>query len=209
MAHAEEEDDEREEEPSRVRDPKREEQKHRAPGEVAGALAEDRAGDMAAIELSRGEQVDRGHEEPYPARERGGMSAEGVEEGLRKEALEEPVKERTHRHFPAPANHRRPCVRGAEKQPDDRDRDSDREPNEGPGDSDFEERLPVRDRIPHRDERAKGPEDRDGRDEEREGGADPVPLCHHVVPHLVGSQDREEGDREAQEAEHERLEGGE
>src|SRR5439155_2763893 len=71
VAHSEEEDDQGEQEPARVDRPEGEEEEDRAPGEELVPLPEERAGDVPAIELAGREEVDRGHEEPDPARERG------------------------------------------------------------------------------------------------------------------------------------------
>ena len=83
--------------------------------------------------------------------------------------------------------------RGRQREAGQRDRDRDRESDEGSRHPDVQEGPPVRDRIPHADERAERAEGRDRRQEERERRPDVVSLGDDVMAHLVASEDREEG----------------
>src|SRR5439155_135566 len=83
--------------------------------------------------------------------------------------------------------------RGRQREARQRDRDRDCESNEGSRHPDIQEGPPVRDWIPHADERTEGAEGRDRRQEERERRPDVVSLGDDVVAHLVASEDREEG----------------
>src|SRR2546422_5661362 len=69
MSHAEDEDQESEQKPPRVEQAESEQDQDRGPRQVELAAPEERPRDMASIELTGGQKVDRGHEEPDPAGE--------------------------------------------------------------------------------------------------------------------------------------------
>src|SRR3989449_10292046 len=69
MSHTEDEDQESKQKPPRVEQAESEQDEDGGPRQVELAAAEERPRDMASIQLAGGQQVDRGHEEPDPARE--------------------------------------------------------------------------------------------------------------------------------------------
>src|SRR2546422_10174886 len=83
MSHAEDEDQESEQEPARIEQAESEQDEDGGPRQVELAAPEERPRDMASVELTGGQQVDRGHEEPDPAGEgeRVRMGEQGVREG--------------------------------------------------------------------------------------------------------------------------------
>src|SRR5438552_5339523 len=150
---------------------------------------------MPSIKLSGREQVDRGDEKPDPAREREGMHAERLRE--REEQREEAEQDRRTDRFARDAR-RNPRRTRREGEPRERHRDGDREADEGTRHADVEERPPIRNRVPHADERSKSPERREGWQKERQGRLDLVSLRDEVVAHLVAAEDREEWETEEQ-----------
>src|SRR2546421_11990695 len=148
---------------------------------------------MPAIELPRGEQVDRRHEEADPSREGERMQGERTRE--REEEGEEGEQDRRPDRF-AHRVRRRWGRRGGQREGRQRDRERDYESDERSRHPDVQEGPPVRDWIAHADERTEGAEWRDRRQEERERRADVVSLGYDVMAHLVASEDREEGEGE-------------
>src|SRR5205823_9282061 len=100
MANPEHQDQEAEDEPARVsgEEAQAEQGEHRAPADVELSPAEERAGDVAPVELARGKEVDRGHEQTDPTREGEGMHHEGIRE--REELGEQEEQERGLDEFP-------------------------------------------------------------------------------------------------------------
>src|SRR2546430_9562631 len=78
MAHSQHEDQEPEDEPARIEDAHPEQDKDGRPAHVELPSAEERACDVTPVELSRGQQVDGGHEETNPSREGERMKGEGT-----------------------------------------------------------------------------------------------------------------------------------
>src|SRR5256885_15533856 len=76
MPDAQHEDEETEDEPARIEDAHPKQEEDGGPAHVELSSAEERAGDMPAVELPRGEQVDGRHEEADPSREGERMQGE-------------------------------------------------------------------------------------------------------------------------------------
>src|SRR3989442_6414424 len=106
MSHAEDEDQESEQKPPRVEQAESEQDQDRGPRQVELAAAEEGPRDVASVELTGGQQVDRGHEESDPAGE--GESVRMGEQGVREGEAQRPgtVQERLLR-LPRNQEHRR------------------------------------------------------------------------------------------------------
>src|SRR2546426_6017100 len=207
MSHAEDEDQESEQKPARIEQAESEQDEDGGPRQVELAAPEERPRDMASIELAGGQQVDRGHEEPDPAGEGEWvrMGEERVREG---EEQRQGAEQERRLRLPRKGE---PGGRGRRGQgePGEGDGNRDRESDERSRHPDVQQRPAIRDRVPHADERPERAEGRDGREEEREGGLDLVPLRDEVVTHLMRAEDCQEGQREEQAAEPDRLDGQE
>src|SRR5439155_16982423 len=82
MPDAEDEDQESKQKPPRVEEAQSEQDGDRGPGQVELAAPEERPRDVAPVQLPCRQEIDRGHEEPDPARE--GERVRMGEERLRK-----------------------------------------------------------------------------------------------------------------------------
>src|SRR5206468_9305646 len=82
LPHAEDEDEGCKQKPPRVEEAQSEQDGDRGPGQVELAAPEERPRDVAPVQLPCRQEIDRGHEEPDPARE--GERVRMGEERLRK-----------------------------------------------------------------------------------------------------------------------------
>src|SRR2546421_11639680 len=112
---------------------------------------------MPAIELPRGEEVDRRHEEADPSREGERMKGERTREG--EEEGEEGEQDRRPDRF-AHRVRREGGRRGRQREARQRDRDRDRESDERSRHPDVQEGPPGRDWSAPADERTEGAERR-------------------------------------------------
>src|SRR5437867_4694631 len=195
------------EEPPWIEQAESEQDQDRGPRQVELAAPKKGPRDVASVELAGGQQVDRSHEEPDPAGEgeRVRMGEERVREGEeQREGPEQDGRLRLPREGEARGRGRR-----GQGEPREGDGNRDREADERSRHANVQQRAAIRDRVPHADERPEGAEGRDGWEEEWEGGLDLVPLRDEVVPHLMGAEDGQEGQREEQAAEPDRLRGQE
>src|SRR2546426_1308255 len=188
MSHAEDEDQESEEEPPRVEQAESEQDQDRGPRQVELAAAEERPRDVASVQLTGRQEVDRGHEEPDPAGEgeRVRMGQERVREWEeQRQGAEQEGRLRLPREGEARGRGRR-----GQREPREGDGNRNRESDQRPRHPDVQQRAAIRDRVPHADERPERAQGRDGREEEWEGGLDLVPLRDEVVAHLMRPEDR-------------------
>src|SRR5207249_7921263 len=125
MPDAQHEDEETEDEPARIEDAHPEQEQDGGPAHVELPSAEERAGDMPAIELTRGEQVDRRHEEADPSRE--GERMQGERTRKREEEGEEREQDRRPDRLAHRVRRKGGGRRGRQRQARQRDRDRDRE----------------------------------------------------------------------------------
>src|SRR5438132_10263663 len=163
---------------------------NRGPGDIELLLPEKRPRDVASVQLPRRQEVDRRHEQPDPTRE--GERMQGERTRKREEEGEEGEQDRRPDRL-AYRVRRKGGRRGRQREAGQRDRDRDCESDERSRHPDVQEGPPVRDGIPHADERTEGAEGRDRRQEERERRPDVVSLGDDVMAHLVASEDRKEG----------------
>ena len=148
--------------------------------EAAVQAARHGVGRVPAVQLPDRKQVQRGHEHAEPAGDPDAV--EGERAAGRDAELEEA-------HQKGSSQGRgRPLAGHA---PGDESGEPDRETGEGAGGGDVEERLPVRDHPTHPDDGTKGAERHDAGQEERKRGRDSVTPAGQVVPHFVGTEDRE------------------
>src|SRR2546426_1281438 len=207
MSHPEDEDQEPEQEPTGVEEAQSEEDQDRGPGQVELAAPEERPRDVASVELTGRQEVDRGHEQTDPARE-----CERVR------MAEERVRQREEQREGAEQKRRLrlPCEREAgsgrrrgQRESRQGHRNCDRESDKRSRNADIEKRAAIRYRVSHTDERAKRAEGRDRRQEERKRRLHFVSLRDEVVAHLVGAEDRQQRQSEEQAAEPNCLDGEE
>jgi hypothetical protein len=160
--------------------------------EPHAAPASDGVEHVPAVELTHGEEVERGHEEPEPAG--GDERVEG--DAVRLDAQHEPHEpRREHRvaEEDAAARHGRQHLRARE--PGDRDRHGDDRPGPRAGRADVEESAAVREGRADADEGAEGAGKRRAGQEVGQGRVDAMPTAHEIVPGLVGEEDREQRHR--------------
>src|SRR5207247_509150 len=81
MPDAEDEDQESKQKPPRVEEAQSEQDGDRGPGQVELAAPEERPRDVAPVQLPCRQEIDRGHEEPDPAREGERVNAPNVPRG--------------------------------------------------------------------------------------------------------------------------------
>ncbi len=137
---------------------------------------------VTAVQLTHGEEIERGHEHAEPPGDP--HAVEGERASRRQGELQEPHQQRsTERGGGTLRGH------AAGHQRDQ----SDDEPGQGTRGRDVEECLPVRHDPAHADHGAEGPERHDAGKEEGKRGGDAIATACQVVPHLVSTEDRQDG----------------
>src|SRR5437870_1308176 len=196
MPHPEYENQESEQEPTGVEEAQSKEDQDRRPGQVELAAPEERPRDVAAVELPRGQQVDRGHEQSDPARERERVWM--AQQRLRqREEQRQGAEQKRRLRLPRQGNAGGGGCRG-QRESRQGHGDRDREADERSGYANVQQSAAIRDRVSHADKRAERAEGRDGRQEERKGRLHFVSLRDEIVPHFMGAEDRQQGKGEEQ-----------
>ena len=152
-------------------------------GQPVALAAEQRVADVAAVELTDGDHVEAGHEQPHPAchEERIGDHGRACRQVGPHERLD-----------PGPEG--RECKRirlahGAADDPQRQERDRHHQARQRSGDRDVEELPTVGPRAFHSDHRAEGAgEQNRHRDEEGQRGRDAVELRGDEVARLMGGE---------------------
>jgi competence protein ComEC len=146
--------------------------------------AGDRVRGMTAVELSHGEQVQRGHEHAEPSRDP--HSVEGERASGRQAQLEKP-----HQQGPPQRRGRALGDHAARREGEE----ANHEPGERTGRRDVEQGPAMGDDPTNADDGTEGAERHDPGKEKGKRGGDAVVAAGKVVPHLVGAEDRQHGER--------------
>ena len=155
----------------------------------------DRVEDVAAIELSHRQQVQRGGEQAHP-----GGAADGVEEKLvERHVRAQQLCQQFHQGRVA-KNNRSLCERAGDglgiENADNQCGHGDCKADQRSGDADVEQRAPVDDGRLDANEGAHGADEGGRREEVGVGGVDAVDAAREVVAQLVRQQDSHQGERE-------------
>ena len=166
---------------------------------IARTASEHRMGDVAAVELADGQQIESSHHQAEPASESQRTELEHM--AFEQRGTERELREKGEQHRRADGSatvhhtHRRITrIRDDDRraQTDKKRGNRDDQSGQRPGNSDIEKRAPILRGRTHLDERAERAQRERHRNEKRQRHADAMMPGHEIMAQLVGAENRQQ-----------------